>query len=476
MKLEHERCYTAVANDDEQFDGHFFTAVLTTGIYCRPHCKSRTPRSENVRFYATAAAASDAGFRPCLRCRPESAPGMPEPPDLSPIVSRALRLITEGALDTMGVDELAHRLHISSRQLRRYFINELGAPPVGIAQTRRLLFAKKLIDETTLPMSEVAFSAGYSSIRRFNDALRRTYGRTPTALRQNRKPAHPDDQNADVELELFYRLPYDWDSIMRFLHSHAIPGVESVRGDCYRRTIQLGDTAGVIEVKPALGERYCRLRTPRALSRYLLTITDRIKRLFDLRADPATIRHHLGSDPYLSDSVQAHPGLRLAGAWDGFEVAVQAILGQVSCSRVVQAYGTPIAQFDDPALTHAFPSPERLATASLTDAGLTSHQAGSIRTLAADIASGRLIIEATANIDEAVARLTAYAGINAYIAHMIIMRTLGESDAFPCSDIMLQGAAAHGRGLTEAQLLERAAVWRPWRAYAAMYLWTAHTT
>lgn len=208
IKLDHAQCYTAIANDDAQFDGQFFTAVLTTGIYCRPTCRSRTPRAENVRFFATAAAASEAGFRPCLRCRPESAPDCPEWPDLSPFVSRALRMIAAGVLDEMSVEELAHRLHISPRQLRRYFVQELGAPPVAMAQTRRLLFAKKLLDETTLPMAEVALSAGYASIRRFNDALRQTYGRTPTALRQSKRHAPGEGESAEVQLKLFYRLPY----------------------------------------------------------------------------------------------------------------------------------------------------------------------------------------------------------------------------------------------------------------------------
>lgn len=484
MSLDHARCYTAVVNDDAQFDGQFFTAVLTTGIYCRPTCLSRTPRAENVRFFATAAAAAEAGFRPCLRCRPESAPDSPEWSEVSPIVSRALRLIAEGVLDEMGVEELARHLHISTRQLRRYFVRELGAPPVAIAQTRRLLFAKKLIDETTLPMAEVALSAGYASIRRFNDALRQTYGRTPTALRKSRSNAPGEVDNARVQLKLFYRLPYDWCFIMHFLHARAILGVETVSRESYRRTVQFGETAGVIEVRPVPGERYCLVRAPLALARYLLPITERIKRLFDLKADPAAIAAHLSRDERLSAVVHAAPGLRLPGAWDAFETVVRTILelpdsvqkAPVLCGRLAERYGEHLAASSPPSLSRLFPAPQRLATAPLTDIGCTPSQAESIRTVAAAVANGHWALGSAANLAAAIERLTACAGIGAWAADMIAMRALGEPDAFPaCDPTLRRVAATPGAGpLTATQLLVQAEAWRPWRAYAAMHLWTHH--
>jgi AraC family transcriptional regulator of adaptative response / DNA-3-methyladenine glycosylase II len=391
-------------------------------------------------------------------------------------------MIAEGVLDEMGVEELARHLHISTRQLRRSFVHELGAPPVAIAQTRRLLFAKKLIDETTLPMADVALSAGYASIRRFNDALRQTYGRTPTALRQSRRNASVKGDNACVQLKLFYRLPYDWCAIMHFLHVRAISGVETVSSESYRRTVQFGDTAGVIEVRPVPGERYCLVRTPLALSRYLLPITERIKRLFDLKADPATIATHLSMDERLSAAVRASPGLRLPGAWDGFEMAVRTILEQQDsvqratalCRRLVGRCGEPLSTSDDPRLSHVFPSPQRLATAPLSDIGLTPGQAETIRTLAAAVANGHWALGSAASLTEAIAQLTAHAGIGVWAANMIAMRALGEPDAFPARDLTLRRVAATNGAvpLTDAQLLEQAEAWRPWRAYAAMYLWT----
>lgn len=486
MKLDHAQCYTAIANDDAQFDGQFVTAVLTTGIYCRPTCQSRTPRAENVRFFATAAAASEAGFRPCLRCRPESAPDSPDWPDLSPFVARALRMIAAGVLDEMSVEELAYHLHISPRQLRRYFVQELGAPPVAMAQTRRLLFAKKLLDETTLPMVEVALSAGYASIRRFNDALRQTYGRTPTALRQSRRQSPRNGESTEVQLKLFYRLPYDWCSIMDFLRVRAIPGVEKVSRERYQRTVQFGDTVGVIEVQPVAGERYCLLRTPLDLARSLLPITERVKCLFDLRAEPTLIATHLARDAHLSAAVRAFPGLRLPGTWDAFETAVWTILAHQDnihratelCGRVAERYGEPLAASHDVRLSRLFPGPQKLATAPLTDIGCTPRQAETIRTLAAAVANGPCACRSAATLAEAIAQFTAYAGIGAWTANVIAMRALGEQDAFPANDLTLRRAAATGGAmpLTATQLLAQAEAWRPWRAYAAMYLWTHQAT
>lgn len=479
-----DQCYCAIENKDERFDGHFFTAVLTTGIYCRPVCHARTPKRENVRFFSTAAAASEAGFRPCLRCRPESAPEPFVRSQVSPIVSRALRLLSEGVLDEFGVDELAARLRISPRQLRRYFVSELGAPPVAVAQTRRLLFAKKLIDETTLPMTDVAFSAGYASIRRFNEAIRQTYGRTPSELRSSRQNRKHQADAGISQLKLYYCAPLDWSWLMAFLHRRAMPGIEVVENNSYKRTVTFDSIVGSIEVQPVRGERYCLVRVPNSLSRYLLTITERVKRLFDLRANPDIIDESLSKDRRLSKLAQQYPGIRLLGAWDGFEVGVRAILGQqvslkaatTFCRRLIETYGQPISGQDQPNLTHLFPRPERIAEATLTSIGLTQQRALTLQTFANAIASGTLSLQTGPNLDHAVATLMTMPGIGPWTANYIAMRALGEPDAFLAGDLILRRAASGSpdQPLTERRLQQRAESWRPWRAYAAMLLWTAY--
>lgn len=483
MNLDTDICYCAIENNDERFDGHFFTAVLTTGIYCRPTCHSRTPKRENVRFFSTAAAASEAGFRPCLRCRPESAPELIHN-HISPIVSRALRMLSEGILDEHSVDELATCLRISTRQLRRYFVDELGAPPVAVAQTRRLLFAKKLIDETRLPMTEVAFSAGYSSIRRFNEAIRQTYGRTPSDLRNSRQNRKQPTDAGYSQLKLYYGPPLDWTLMMNFLHHRAIPGVEVVENNTYKRIVKFDDTIGTIEVQPIRDERYCLVRVPNNLSRHLLTITERVKRLFDLRANPEIITACLSQDKNLSRLAQKYAGLRVPGAWDGFEVASRAILGQqvslkgatTLCRRLVETYGTPISDQGHPNLTHIFPTPEQIATAALTDIGLTQKRALALQTFSQAIASGSLTLHTARNLDDAIEALTALPGLGPWTANYIAMRVLGEPDAFPAGDLILRRAASDtpDSPLTEKQLQQKAESWRPWRAYAAMLLWTEY--
>ena len=296
MILDPQLCYSAIQSRDARFDGQFFSAVLTTGIYCRPICPALTPRPENVRFFVSASAAEEEGFRPCLRCRPEASPGTPDWQGSSALVSRALRLITEGLLDEAGVDGLAQRLNIGARQLRRLFVNELGAPPSAVAHTRRLHFAKKLIDETGLPMSEIAFCAGYSSIRRFNAAIRGAYDRSPTELRREGSSGHPEAGDLNLHLRLSYRPPLDWPSLIGFLQARAIPGVESVERDAYRRTVQVGGSVGVIEVRIVDGGQHLLLSVPTELSKGLMHISERMRALFDLRADPRTITDHLKSD------------------------------------------------------------------------------------------------------------------------------------------------------------------------------------
>jgi AraC family transcriptional regulator of adaptative response / DNA-3-methyladenine glycosylase II len=481
MNLDFQSCYVATKSRDARFDGRFFAAVLTTGVYCRPICPAIMPRPENLQFFVSAAAAEEAGFRPCLRCRPEASPGTPDWQGTSSTVSRALRLITEGVLDECGVDELARRLNIGTRQLRRLFVQHLGAPPIAVAQTRRLHFAKKLIDETRLPLSEVAFCAGFSSIRRFNAAIRSAYGRPPTELRRTGKLIYPNSMGANLQLKLSFRPPFDWRSLIRFLQARAIPGVETVAEDRYRRTAQVGEAAGVIEVQPVEGERHLLLTVPPGLSKGVMQISERVRDLFDLRADPMEIANHLNQDGHMAELVQCTPGLRVPGAWDGFEVAVRAILGQqvnvetatTLAGRLVETYGQaiPTAIEDEPA--YLFPRPDRLANASLAEIGVMPKPAEAIRALAGAVGAGDSVFGTAVGLEAAIERLTALPGVGPWTAHYIAMRALGEPDAFPAGDLGLCRAAAETQAgiLIESQLQQQAQAWRPWRAYAAMYLW-----
>ena len=485
MNLDPQLCYSAIQSRDARFDGQFFTAVLTTGIYCRPICPALTPRPENVRFFISASAAEEEGFRPCLRCRPEASPGTPDWQGSSALVSRALRLITEGLLDEGGVDGLAQRLNIGTRQLRRLFVNELGAPPSAVAQTRRLHFAKKLIDETQLPMSEIAFCAGFSSIRRFNAAIRGAYDRSPTELRRAGNSGQPEAGDLNLRLKLSYRPPLDWSALIQFLRARAIPGVESVERDTYRRTVRVGNSAGVIQVRILEGGQHLLLSVPPELSRGLMHISERMRALFDLRADPLAITDHLKGDEGMSALVERYPGLRVPGAWDGFEVAVRAILGQqvsvktanTLAGRLVKKYGESLQTVENDQLAYLFPRPERLADASLSDIGLTPGRVEAIRTLARAVSDGELDFSTAIGLEEAVARLTDLPGVGPWTAQYIAMRALSEPDAFPAGDLALRRGAAETKGsiLTEPQLRGRAEAWRPWRAYAAMYLWRRYT-
>lgn len=355
MMLDPRACYRALKTRDARFDGRFFTAVRSTGVYCRPVCPAPTPRQENCIFVPCAAAAQEAGFRPCLRCRPETSPGTPAWLGTSATVSRALRLISEGALDEGSLDELAARLGVGDRHLRRLFVKHLGASPLAVAQTRRILFAKKLIDETRLPMTEVGFAAGFSSIRRFNDAIRATYKRTPSDLRRAVGRQRTTGAVSGLTLKLAFRPPFDWGSMASFLAGRATPGVESVGADFYRRTIDIDGTHGIVEVRPAPGTHHLIAQIRLASPAVLILVTERLRRIFDLGADPDQISTHLRADTRLAACVRAQPGVRIPGAWDGFELAVRAILGQqvsvkaatTLAGRIAAAHGTPL-QIDQP--------------------------------------------------------------------------------------------------------------------------------
>ena len=482
MDMDRTACYRAISTRDARFDGRLFVGVKTTGIYCRPICPARTPKFENVSFYPAAAAAQEAGFRPCLRCRPEVSPELAFWRGTSNTVSRALALIESGGLDGDDVEGLANRLGVGARQLRRLFAQHVGASPVTVAQTRRVLLAKQLIHDSALPMAEVALASGFNSVRRFNETFRDLFGRPPATLRRGRDKAKREAGALSVRLA--YRPPYDWDAMFSFLAARAIPGVETVSGNIYRRTIEIGDNAGTISVKPADKNRVdVQVRFPDMAA--LPQIIARVRRVFDLSADPDTIGAHLSLDPVLAPLVAARPGLRVPGAWDGFELAVRAIFGQQITvpaatrllGKLVQAFGDPLpaAMKESEGLSHLFPSTLRIACENLATLGMPGARAKAVTSLAQAIAADPLIFSRGANLEDAIVKLRSLPGIGEWTAQYIAMRELREPDAFPAADVGLLRAMmdADGRRPSPAELLSRAEPWRPWRAYAALHLWAA---
>jgi len=478
MLLDQRACDRARRSRDARFDGRFFIAVTTTRVYCRPICPARAPKDAHVRYFATAAAAEAAGFRPCLRCRPEASPGTPAWFGTSSVVSRALRLIADGALDEATVDALADRLGVTARHLRRLFLHHLGATPNDVALTRRVHFAKKLLDETSLPFKEVALAAGFGSVRRFNGQVRRTYRRTPSELRRLARQAPPVEHGC-YRFRLSYRPPYDWSAVLAFLRARATPGVEVVDDLSYRRTIVVDRQPGVIAVSrrdegTAL-DVDVRFPDPRAL----LSIVERVRRLFDLGADPAVIGGHLRLDPLLRGPLAQHPGIRTPGAWDGFELAVRAIVGQqisvrgatTLAGRLASLWGTAVD--GGAGLVRLFPTPMQLMQADVERAGVMPARADTIRALARAVASGGIVLDACADVSATVAALLALPGIGTWTAEYVAMRALGEPDAFPSGDLVLRRMAGD---LNARALDRRSEAWRPWRSYAVMLLWEAATS
>jgi AraC family transcriptional regulator, regulatory protein of adaptative response / DNA-3-methyladenine glycosylase II len=479
-------CYRALLARDARYDGRFFTCVKTTGVYCRPICPVRPPKFENCVFVASAAAAQEAGFRPCLRCRPESSPDLGAWRGTSATVSRALSLIEGGALDGSGVEALAARLGMGGRQLRRLFKQHLGAAPVTVAQTRRVLLAKQLIHQTNLSLSEIALASGFGSVRRFNETFQQLYNRQPSELRRGKGlTASPGE--AAISLLLPYRPPYDWEAIIGFLGARAIPGVETVADGIYRRVIQIGGAIGWIEVAHVPAQTA--LLTTVHITRLdaLPAIIARIRRVFDLAADPAAIDAQLGQDGVLASLVAARPGLRVPGGWDGFEIAVRAVLGQqITVAAARRLAGKLAATFGDPVpgtapaagLTHAFPRPERIDAEGVAMLGMPRARAASIAGLARAVCRDPRLFDPRQDLASAVTRLVELQGVGEWTAQYIAMRGLHESDAFPTADIGLIRAFADATGKrpTTAEFLERAERWRPWRAYAALHLWTADSS
>jgi AraC family transcriptional regulator, regulatory protein of adaptative response / DNA-3-methyladenine glycosylase II len=458
---------------DVRFDGRFFVGILSTKIYCRPSCPVPTVADKNVRYFATAAAAAEAGFRPCLRCRPECSPGSPAWLGTPSTVSRALRLIDESGLEDDGVEGLAERLGIGSRHLRRLFVKHLGATPSTVAQTRRLHFAKNLIDETVLPMGQVAIAAGFGCVRRFNATIFKTYHRTPSQIRRLARLRSVEPENQYV-FRLRFRPPYHWNGILDFLAARCTPGVESVENGCYRRSISLQGNYGWFEASFEEKDHNLVTRVHFANPRSLFVIIERVRQMFDVNADWSAIVTTLAGDPALASAVKSRPGLRLPGCWDPFELTVRAILGQqisvkgatTLAGRIAKAFGQQIG--DHNGLTHLFPTPEALAKADLAGVGLTKARAETIRALAKAVVRGEIRFDGVLNSCAFMNRLTQIPGIGSWTAQYVAMRALSDPDAFPSGDVALMRRL----GVPTARELEaRAESWRPWRAYATIYVW-----
>ncbi|MFI1972327.1 AraC family transcriptional regulator [Streptomyces cinnamoneus] len=472
--------YQAVSSRDARFDGEFFTAVKTTGIYCRPSCPAVTPKRENVRFYPSAAAAQGAGFRACRRCRPDTAPGSAEWNVRADLVGRAMRLIGDGVVDREGVAGLAHRLGYSSRQVNRQLTEELGAGPVALARAQRAHTARVLLQTTRMPITEIAFAAGFASVRQFNDTVRAVYARTPSELRGRPAAAHDDGRApAGIPLRLAHRGPYAADEIFTFLQRRAIAGIEETTGEGgarrYRRTLRLPYGTGVAEVRePGPGQGAwldCRLLLTD--HRDLSTAVQRVRRLFDLDADPFAVAERLGADPRLRPLVDARPGLRSPGAADGEELAIRAVLGQqVSvaaaarlAATLVAAYGKPLPA-PDGTLTHVFPDPGTLADAPLDELGMPRARRNALRTIAGALADGTVRLDPGVDRDAAEGALRALPGIGPWTAGYIRMRALGDPDVFLQGDAGVRhGLAAVGATPADAE------EWRPWSSYAVHHLW-----
>ncbi len=482
MDQDSRRLYNALTARDSRFDGVFFVGVTSTGVYCRPICPAKTPKEANCRFFATPQEAEQGGFRPCLRCRPELAPGSAPVDDGQRIAQLIVQRLEEGSLDEKaGLEEIASQFELSSRQIRRIVHTELGVPPIQLLLTRRLLLAKQLLTDTTLPITEVAFASGFSSLRRFNDAFIRRYGTAPTRLRRKAT----EDRAAITEsqtstLQLSYRPPYDWKGILAFLAARALTGIEHVTDSSYARTVQLGEAKGWITVTQSKKKHALMVELTHSLTPVLPALLSRVRALFDLNARPDVIAKHLSKDARLASAVKANPGLRVPGAFHGFELGLRAILGQqvtvkaattIAC-RFVEVFGEPI-RTPFPELNRLTPAPARIAAASVDDIarhGIVAARARSLIALAGAQGSGGLCLDGGAhhNPDDSIRRLAELPGIGPWTAHYIAMRAFRWPDAFPKEDIAVRNNLGHVTA-KEAEVLSQS--WRPWRSYAVMHVW-----
>ncbi|MET8690027.1 AlkA N-terminal domain-containing protein [Streptomyces sp. NPDC004732] len=486
MHTDTERCVRAVQSKDARFDGWFFTAVVTTRIYCRPSCPVVPPKAENMTFYPSAAACQQAGFRACKRCRPDSSPGSPEWNQRADLVARAMRLISDGVVDRDGVPGLADRLGYSTRQVERQLLAELGAGPLALARAQRAQTARLLIETTALPMAEIAFAAGFASIRTFNDTVREVFALAPGELRARAPKSTGTTGPGTVpsggaggvlSLRLPFRAPLNPDNLFGHLIATAVPGVEEWRDGAYRRTLSLPYGHGVVALTPHPDHIGCRLSLTDL--RDLTIAISRCRRMLDLDADPTAVDGQLRDDPLLAPLVDKAPGRRVPRTVDEAEFAVRAVLGQqvstaaarTHAARLVTAHGRPV---EDPegGLTHLFPTPEELAALDPESLALPRSRRATLTTLVGHLADGSLRLGVESGWDEARARLTGLPGFGPWTVEVIAMRALGDPDAFLPSDLGIRRAAQElGLPHTPAALTARAAAWRPWRAYAVQYLW-----
>jgi AraC family transcriptional regulator of adaptative response / DNA-3-methyladenine glycosylase II len=478
LDMDARALYEALLTRDRRFDGRVFVGVRSTGIYCRPVCTVRPPRFENCSFYPTAASAERAGFRPCLRCRPELAPGTAAPVDAVPrLAALAVRRIEDGALGELSLDELAAEFGVTSRHLRRAVRQEIGLNPVELAQTQRLLLAKQLLTDTRMTVTEAAFAAGFRSLRRFNATFKQRYRLTPTTLR--RAVESGTDGEDAYAFDLAVRPPFDLAPLLAFWAARATAGVEQVVDGWYRRTAVVGGRCGWVAIGRGRKPYTVRALISTGLGPILPAVLARLKAMLDVRADPAEIGGRLAADPLLSPLVARRPGPRMPGSFDGFECGVRAILGQqVSVRAATTLAGRLAGRFGRPhptpheGLTTAFPSAEEVADATVADLialGLTSRRAVTVQALARTVADGKVRLEPGADPDQVRAGLLALPGIGDWTAEYLLLRAVGWPDAFPAGDLGLIKAS----GLTAAQLRRRAERWRPWRGYAAVLLWAS---
>jgi AraC family transcriptional regulator of adaptative response / DNA-3-methyladenine glycosylase II len=481
MHEDFDRCYRAVQSKDARFDGWFVTAVLTTKIYCRPSCPVRPPFARNMRFYPTAAAAQKAGFRACKRCRPDASPGSPEWNVRGDVVARTMRLIADGTVDREGVTGLAGRVGYTSRQLERLLQAEVGANPLALARAQRAQTARVLIETTELPFSDVAFAAGFSSIRQFNDTVRAVCDLTPTALRQRAKARFGNGEGSTgaLSLRLPVRTPFAYEGVFGHLAASAVPGVEEVRDGAYRRTMHLPNGNAIVDLTPQPDHVRCRVVLDDF--RDLSTAIARCRRLLDLDADPEAVVDALGADPELSVLVAKAPGQRIPRTVDEEELALRVVLGQqvsvkaarTHAKRIVEAYGRPVTDANG-GLTHVFPAVEQLAEIDPAHLAFPKSRQRSLISLIRALAEGDVVLDAGCDWNRARDQLLALPGIGPWTAEVIAMRGLGDPDAFPVSDLGVR-LAAKQLGLPDdiRALTEHSARWRPWRSYATQHLWTA---
>jgi AraC family transcriptional regulator, regulatory protein of adaptative response / DNA-3-methyladenine glycosylase II len=476
MHTDRERCVRAVRSKDARFDGWFFTAVLTTGIYCRPSCPVVPPKPENMTFYPSAAACQQAGFRACKRCRPDTSPGSPAWNQRADLVARTMRLIADGVVDREGVPGLAARLGYSTRQIERQLLAELGAGPLALARAQRAQTARLLIETTALPMAEIAFASGFSSIRTFNDTVHDIFALSPSELR-SRLPRNTVIAPGVLGLKLPFRAPLNPDNLFGHLAATAVPGVEEWRDGAYRRTLRLPYGHGIVALSPQTDHIACRLTL--SDMRDLPVAISRCRRMLDLDADPVAVDDQLRTDPLLAPLVDKAPGRRVPRTVDEAEFAVRAVLGQqvstaaarTHAARLVAAHGEPV---EDPegGLTHLFPAPESLAAVDPESLAMPRSRRTTFTTLVGRLADRTLHLGVESDWEESRARLLALPGFGPWTVDVIAMRALGDPDAFLPTDLGIRRAAQElGLPSTPAALTARAAAWRPWRAYAVQYLW-----